>query len=469
MAGAYVAKPAVDLPPPEGPPTVDDVPPGWDLNWPFPGPYPPGYAPELTLPMTATETIRFFGTAAVTGEFRDHTIFVTNEPDAVVLTAVIASSPSRDINLRFSGDSEYASSVSINCTLADYWGVGGDVEFELTRADEGGIITLTGTGAISGVTVTDTVEIIVYEPIYSLVMSGTTDMAYDGTASITTSLRDHETLGTDEPTGSTLTWTATIDGVAVDLRFSGDTEYSESISSSYSDIGDYWGAEKDIEFDLTAENNGDTIVLRVESTVFEEDLNITHDISVSSMSCTVSIGGTAFTCDLPSFTQNEWAVWTRFRIWGPGAFPWSPLQLETSVYWNYQKGPLPLSLVTEVETIEQYLGEDLVIPEDITVERTDWKYNFTIPEVDPTKRYTWECYISARGRFAGTGVSVAGGVDAELAIGEEAIDTHSEAVVHPDSGHAVRGGVISVEDGEATITNLEPWDNDTIPSILDTW
>jgi hypothetical protein len=40
MAGAYVAKPAVA--------SEVDYPPGWDINWPFPGPFPPGYTYSLS-------------------------------------------------------------------------------------------------------------------------------------------------------------------------------------------------------------------------------------------------------------------------------------------------------------------------------------------------------------------------------------------------------------------------------------
>jgi len=284
-AGAYVARPAVPPVYPEGPPTVDDVPPGWNLNWPFPGPYPPGYAPTLTLPMTATETIRFFGTTAITGEFRDNDDFVTNEPDAVIITATIGDVA---VNLRFSGDTEYASSISSDSTLGDYWIINPDIEFELSRRQEGAIVVLTGTSAVDGITVIGEVNVAIYLPIYSLVMSGPEGIQYDEAASITVSFRDHDTLETDEPIGCTFTWTATLDGVAVGLRFSGDPAYSSSISSSYSDIGDYWGAEKSIEFDLDEDDVEKTITLTVEGTIFEEDLLDTIDISIDPIPYPVS-------------------------------------------------------------------------------------------------------------------------------------------------------------------------------------
>ena len=284
MSGAYTAKPAV---PPEEVPVVPTPPPGWDLDWTFPGPYPPGYTPAFTLPMTATAVIVPSGTAAVSGEFRDHADYLTNEPDAIIWTAVIVSSPEREIELRFEGEEEYADSISSDSTLGDFWSVAPSVEFELTRSDEGGIITLTGTSAIDGTTVVGTADISVYAYAYSLNLSGPANMAWDDTASAVVSLRDHGTLGTNEPTGSTLTWTALLDGAAVDLRFSGGA-YSSSIESVYSDIGAYWGAEKDIEFDLTEDDVEKTITLIVTSTAFGDELSDTIEIEIDPIPYPVS-------------------------------------------------------------------------------------------------------------------------------------------------------------------------------------
>lgn len=166
MAGAYVAKPIVV--------SIPDIPPGWDPDWPrpgdtdvpgydpdpfFPAPFPPGYSPDYSLAMTASESIAYNGTAAVTGSLRDHLTHATNEPDVIVWTATVSSSPSRSVNLRFSGDEDYAVSISSNCTFGTYWGAAPDIEFELTEEDTGGTIILTARSAISGACVGATLAI----------------------------------------------------------------------------------------------------------------------------------------------------------------------------------------------------------------------------------------------------------------------------------------------------------------------
>lgn len=154
MAGAYVAKPAVV--------SVPDVPPGWDDDWPppgatdppwanidpdpfFPAPYPPGYTPEFSLVMTATAAIAYNGTASVTGSMRDHDTYATNEPSAITWTATIGGAA---INLRFSGDEDYESSLSSSVAFSTYWGATPSIEFELTGDNNGDVVTLTGTSTI---------------------------------------------------------------------------------------------------------------------------------------------------------------------------------------------------------------------------------------------------------------------------------------------------------------------------------
>jgi len=165
MAGAYVAKPDVV--------SMPDVPPGWNPNWPFPGatdpdypgidpdpffpaPYPPGYTPTLTLVMTATDTIAYDGTATVTGSARDQATYATNEPSAITWKAKIGSTR---VNLRFSGDEEYSSSLSSAVAFGTYWGATPSIEFELDEDNVGDVVTLTGYYTLDGVTVSQTEDI----------------------------------------------------------------------------------------------------------------------------------------------------------------------------------------------------------------------------------------------------------------------------------------------------------------------
>jgi len=83
MAGAYLAKPEAD--------TTPDVPPGWDINWPFPGVLPPGYARILSLVGSAPGTM--LPGATVTGIkfiLVDHGEYATGEPIGdIVYTATM--------------------------------------------------------------------------------------------------------------------------------------------------------------------------------------------------------------------------------------------------------------------------------------------------------------------------------------------------------------------------------------------
>ena len=283
MAGAYVAKPAV---PPTPDPPVADPPPGWNPNWPFPGPLPPGYVPEYTFPVTATAVVKIGEAAAVAGSARqvaavagiayDHVTYITNEPDVAALGATV------------SGEVISLSPPGASFSEGAYWNISDNITFGITKANEGQTITLVATSAIGGEIITGTTSISIYAYDYSLNLSGDESIEYDEATSVTVTLRDHGTLKSDDPGSATLTWTATLDGGAVDLKFSGDAGYGSSVESEYSDLGDYYGAEEDIEFDLEEEDEERTVVLRVESTVYGDALNETLDITIDPAAMPVS-------------------------------------------------------------------------------------------------------------------------------------------------------------------------------------
>ena len=122
-----------------------------------------------------------------------------------------------------------------------------------------------------------------YTPAFSLNLSATESISYDGAATAMATLRDHVTYGTIEPAGCQITWTATISGEAVNLRFSGDEDYESSLSLDYSEVGDYWGAVPDIEFELTGDNDGDVITLKAASTVSGAAVSTTAEVSIATV------------------------------------------------------------------------------------------------------------------------------------------------------------------------------------------
>ncbi len=265
MSGAYVAKPAL-VPDP----IAVDPPPGWNPNWPFPGPLPPGYVPEYTFPVTATAVIKVGQAAAVAGTAYDHATYITNEPDVAALGATV------------SGEVISVSPSGASFSEGVYWNISDNITFGITKTNEGQTIELTATSAIGGEIITGTASIAIYAYVYSLSLSGDSTIGIDDDelVSVTVTLRDHDTLKSDAPGVAGLTWTATINGAAIGLRFAVDASYSSSIESEYSDLGDYYGAEEDIEFDLDNDDSGETVVLRVESTVYGNELSDTLGIEV---------------------------------------------------------------------------------------------------------------------------------------------------------------------------------------------
>ncbi len=134
-----------------------------------------------------------------------------------------------------------------------------------------------------------------YATSYSIVTTATASIAPTDTASATSSVRDQSTYATNEP--SVITWTATIDGSAIDLKFDGGS-FASSISES-AVFGTYWGTTPDIIFDLDDTNNEDTVVLKALCTLLNSEgqvevLTDTSDITISaaiSMSFSLTVSG----------------------------------------------------------------------------------------------------------------------------------------------------------------------------------
>lgn len=107
-----------------------------------------------------------------------------------------------------------------------------------------------------------------YATSYSIVTTATESIAPTGTASATSSVRDQSTYATNEP--SAITWTATIDGEAIGLKFDGEEDFVSSISE-IAVWGTYWGTTPDIVFDLDDDNNGDMVILKASCTLVNSE------------------------------------------------------------------------------------------------------------------------------------------------------------------------------------------------------
>jgi hypothetical protein len=131
-----------------------------------------------------------------------------------------------------------------------------------------------------------------YEPSYSLNVSASESISYSGTLSPTVTLRDHVSYRTGEPLpGATIRWTASLDGESVDLKFDGG-DYASQIVSTYSAVGDYWGAEPDILFDIDETANGKTLTLTATTTIGSNVISRGTEIAVGVRTAIINISWT---------------------------------------------------------------------------------------------------------------------------------------------------------------------------------
>jgi hypothetical protein len=137
MAGAYTATPDV--------PEETDLPPGWNVNWPHPGPWPPGYTPDLGLGLEAQATMAPGSTVAdITATLTDQGTFVTSEPATQVAWTAAWNDTGLAIGLKLSGEAALLASVSVDYTDvgSSFWGATPDFEFDISESDAGRSFTL---------------------------------------------------------------------------------------------------------------------------------------------------------------------------------------------------------------------------------------------------------------------------------------------------------------------------------------
>ncbi len=120
-----------------------------------------------------------------------------------------------------------------------------------------------------------------YEADLSMVMTAPSELLCDGTASVTGSLRDHETYVTLEPEGNLTSWTAKNGaGEIVRLRLSGGSTYFNSRTTALSFGSEYWGTDAEFEFELTSDDSGDVVTLTATSVISGETVIQSEDIDI---------------------------------------------------------------------------------------------------------------------------------------------------------------------------------------------
>lgn len=138
MGGAYVAKPDVTV--------AADLPPGWDLIWPHPGPWPPGYTPALALGLAAQSTASPGATVSdITSTLTDQVDYVTTEPATQIRWTAAWDDTNEPLTFKLSGGGSFLASVSVDYADvgSDFWGAEPDFVFDTETADIGRSFTLT--------------------------------------------------------------------------------------------------------------------------------------------------------------------------------------------------------------------------------------------------------------------------------------------------------------------------------------
>lgn len=119
-----------------------------------------------------------------------------------------------------------------------------------------------------------------YIPEFTYNMSTGATYVPGATHAVTATLRDQVTYATKEPDAG-ITWKAKIAGTPIQLKFNGETEWSNSLSSDHSSVGDYYGAEPTFLFNVSADQGGAIIVLTAQSIPFNDQSDVESTSSVN--------------------------------------------------------------------------------------------------------------------------------------------------------------------------------------------
>ncbi|MFA5378870.1 MAG: hypothetical protein WC455_24165 [Dehalococcoidia bacterium] len=156
MGGAYVAKPAAEVP--------VDYPPGWDISWPFPGAAPPGYSHLFSMTAVAADTVNYNGSLALSTRVVDAEEYVTLEPsgsDKIYITATIDD---EEIGLRVAGGEEYSDEIELDYSGHEsgdltFYGADTNLEFDLSEDNEDDTVVISIRGGFNGLECYGTKEV----------------------------------------------------------------------------------------------------------------------------------------------------------------------------------------------------------------------------------------------------------------------------------------------------------------------
>jgi len=132
-AGSYTAK--------EATPSTPYKPPGWG-EWPWPGPFPPGYAPSLSLSLTAPEFVApATPVSEITATLKDGPN-QTAQPSTLITWTATWKDTGEPVDIRVSGGEFGGSASTVYANVGEFWGAEPTLEFPTTGSDTGRTIVL---------------------------------------------------------------------------------------------------------------------------------------------------------------------------------------------------------------------------------------------------------------------------------------------------------------------------------------
>lgn len=230
-------------------------------------------------------------------------------------------------------------------------------------------------------------------------------------------------------------------------------------TSNWSAVSGYPGALKAFTPPLTDDDIGKTLTVYAESVVVydrtsypvsaEQDMEVKNPLSLSLI-----CGPTTFSTSNPYYwPTRQKRVFFKLRIWN-GAV------CENWEQWQYDQHGFPYGAFYDEA---HYVG--IALPDTVTVTRVGWRYEVSISEIDPEKRY--EFRIGAKvGKQPAT---LVGGFTAELLNKNlDVVDSLTDSGTgfleeYAEEYYSVAGGIVTIEAGERELTLVDAWNSGSYP------
>jgi hypothetical protein len=149
---AYVAKAAAAA-------ASFDGPTGWRITWPWPGAYPPGYAPSYSFIFDGPTSVKWDDTASeIEAKLQDQLNWRTKEPESdITWTAYIGDEEEGAVQLKVSGDPDWSVSItrSFQQDGADNWYDDPTLLFQLSESDVGSTLSVKVSCTMDDETISD--------------------------------------------------------------------------------------------------------------------------------------------------------------------------------------------------------------------------------------------------------------------------------------------------------------------------